>query len=1381
MSVTEFVLKLKELNINIKLVGNDLKIKAPDKVLTNDIINEIKIKKEGIINFLKLTSVLKNYNFIIPAEKKPFYKLSSTQRRLFFLQEYNPNTTAYNILQTRVIGKGLDFMRIKKAFEKLIQRHESLRTSIQLKDGEPVQVIHDIVNFKIEYFIESDDIKIKKITDQFVRPFDLKKPCFLRICIIQKSVNRYILLRDIHHIISDITSQEILNRDLQHFLLGKQLSPLRLQYKDFAEWQQSAVTQKALENQKKYWLKQFEGELPVLDLPYDYPRPALQSFEGATIEFGIGKEEADTLKKIAREEGATLFMVMLSCFNILLSKLSGQEDIIIGTPIAGRSHPDLNEIVGMFVNTLALRNYPKGEKSFRDFLRELRDKCLENFEYQDYAFEGLVEHVVQERDLSRNPLFDVMLVLQHIDTFNSQKKKENQSSGIDTENYLERVSSSKFDLTLHCIESTEGIYCNFEYSTKLFDRVTIKRYINYFKTLIKTIIQNPEELLQEVNILPDTELVTLLETFNTTQTDYPRDKTIIDLFEEQVERTPDNIAVVYEDEKLTYKELNACSTQLGRLLRKKGVGPESIVGLMVDRSIEMIVGMLGILKAGGAYLPLDPTYPEKRISYMLKDSGTNIVVVDKSYEQIEKSIEVLEIIEGLFNEESDLNLERINTSRSLIYVIYTSGSTGKPKGVTIEHRSVINLAISQLDTFKINQKDRILQFSSICFDASVEQIWIAFLSGARLVLINKEKILNNEHFEVFLHKNKVTHLHTVPNFLLTLHLREPGSLKRVVVSGDKCSSLLVLKFSKWNNIEFYNKYGLTETSVTSTVYRFFYLKEKEKIISIGSPLSNTQIYILDSNMQIVPISVQGELCISGDGLARGYLNNEVLTRERFIANPFGEGRLCKTGDIARWLPDGNIEFLGRKDDQVKIRGYRIELGEIEKILLKSSGIKDVVVIVKGQEDNKYLCTYYTSDVNISLSELRDHVSRYLPEYMIPGHFIQLEKIPLTSSGKVDKHSLPTPEFTSSENYVAPINQTEQRLVSLWSEILNLPEEKISTTSDFFELGGHSLKSMMLMGKINSEFNVNIPLIEIYKNATVSKLAKTIKKQTEVHSHFNEHIVTLKLSNNKNSKNIFLIHDGLGEIEYYMELIKTSNDDFSYYGIKSTSLKKTYPYDVTIEELSKKYLNSIKSVQSTGPYNIVGWSFGGLLAFEITRQLEVLGDNVGFLGLIDSFISGNGLLKQSQMFNVETEIKWLNCLIKNNKIINELRRENNLAQFWEMVINHIDFNDFDIKQVKNMILSRTRLRISNYEKMSIKKLFSYINFGRSLKKARYEYNPINKINADIFYIKASNSAANSYWSDLTNSSFRVDEIEGDHYSIMKLPVVKKISDIIQNNI
>ncbi len=1022
----------------------------------------------------------KEYIPIPQAEEKEIYSMSSAQKRLYLINQKDDEGITYNISAGLEIQGRFDFDGMKSALEQLTARHEALRTSFHSENGETVQKIAKEVRIEFEYE-EWTDRKEENLLFGFVRPFDLGKAPLMRVKAVKTGGDKTILMFDMHHIISDGMSISILTKELSMLYNGEQLKPLRVQYKDYSEWMRT----RDLSEQKKYWQGVFKDSVPVLDLPLDHLRPQTQSYAGSSINGMLTAKQKKAVDKLCRKTGATAYMVLLSTMMILLGKYSRQEDVVVGSPISGRTHKDTEDMMGMFVNTLAMRGYPKGDKKYLDFLKEVRESALKAYENQEYPFEELVESVEIQRDLSRNPLFDVMFVLQNNEQVNFEMKGLEMAS-IDSEHNI-----AKFDLTLNMSETEDGYEMNWEYCTDLFKQGSVERMMKHFSHLVDELTANPEGKIGELSVLDEEEKRLVIGTFNDTAAEYPSGKTVVELFEEQVSRTPDNIAVVFEEEKMTYRELNEKANQLAYKLRKLGVKPDNKVAILTQRSIEMVIGIYGIIKAGGAYVPIDPDCPEERIRYMLEDCRPKAILLGKVELPVRTNIPVIDLFDKAIYTGEIGNPEHVNTPNDLIYIIYTSGTTGRPKGVMIEHDGIVNFRQYFIYYHDISQNDIALQFASLAFDATVYEMTMSLLIGARLCLCPVDVLKDTKLFQEYITKHNVTIAILPPQYLAQVDIQH---FRTIITGGSETNQELVRTNSK--HMRYSNDYGPTEATVCATHWACNPGEQVPKRVPIGKPIVNKQVYIMNGS-ELCGIGMPGELCIAGVGLARGYLNLPELTAEKFVENPFGKGRMYRSGDLARWLPDGNIEFLGRIDEQVKIRGFRIEPGEIETQLLKHQLIKEAVVVAKGDSDGgKYLCAYYVAETELRLEELRGHLSGELPDYMVPSYFIHLDNIPLTNNGKIDKKALPEPDGNISTGipYIAPTNEVEEKMVTIWQEILGV--EKVGINDNFFELGGHSLKATLLVLKIHKEFNAEIPLREIFKLPTVKGLAAYIKSTDE---------------------------------------------------------------------------------------------------------------------------------------------------------------------------------------------------------------------------------------------------------------------------------------------
>lgn len=1038
------------------------------------------------------------YASIKPVEPREYYPVSSAQKRQYVLHQLDRDSITYNMPFIQVIPGHLDLEHLQGILHKLIQRHESLRTSFAMMDGNVVQYVHPDVEFTIDD-LEASKENLSDLIQAMIRPFDLSKAPLFRVGVIRYEDGN-VLVMDMHHIISDGVSLTIMEKELNQLSQHAELPELKIQYKDFAVWQNEFLVSEELREKEAYWLQVFSGEIPVLNMPTDYPRPAILSFEGDEFNFSIGKEITEKLRELSLKNNATLFMVLLAAYNVLLAKYTGQEDIIVGSPIAGRPYADLENIVGMFVNTLAFRNNPASDKTVSQFVAEVKHHALRGFEHQEYQFEMLLDQLNLTRDMSRNPLFDVAFTLRK---GMGLVPRPDQATGTPLE---WNFKVSKFDFTLFAVEAEDAIEFSLEYSTRLFKPETMEKLAQHFINILWGFVQNPDRRLAEIEMISEEEKEILLLECNDTFAAYPKNQTITSLFEEQVKKAPDKIAVVCADQQLSYHELDVRANQLARILREQGVQPNKIIGVMPERSLGMIIAYLGVLKAGGAYLPIDHTYPEERIQFMLEDSNVDILLThDHLLEKVSFAKTVIRVDDLQIVQGATANLQNVNHPHDLAYVIYTSGSTGKPKGVLLEHHGIANLHQFFEDELGVTADDNIVQFASCAFDASVWETYMALLSGATLYIPSKETINDFAEFETYLDNNKITII-TVPPIYLN-HL-DPGrihSLRTVITAGSATNLELV---NRWKDqVEYINAYGPTETTICATIWKSSTNKMDQSSIPIGKPIHNTQIYILDRNNRPVPFGVEGEICISGVGLARGYLNRPELTSEKFVSHPFFAGEIMyKTGDLGRWLPDRNIEFLGRIDHQVKIRGFRIELGEIESQLVKFHAIKEAIVIARQDVNGEGLCAYYVSEEEQSVETLRNYLANKLPDYMIPAHFVHLTEFPVTSNGKIDRKALPEPETNRNNAYVAPRTTIEKILVEVWGEVLRL--DQVGILDNFFEAGGDSIKAMQVVSRLaNYEYHCQVQ--DLLLNPTIEKLATKVEK-TKDHLKDEQRVVSGKI-------------------------------------------------------------------------------------------------------------------------------------------------------------------------------------------------------------------------------------------------------------------------------
>ncbi|SDH29174.1 non-ribosomal peptide synthetase [Chitinophaga filiformis] len=1047
------------------------------------------------------------------APAQPYYPLSSAQKRMYTMFSIEPQTTVYNMPVVLMLKGILDVARLENAFLSLVERHESLRTSFHVIDGQVVQKINDVSSFRMEYEVregwQSGGKEIEAMIKDFIRPFDLSRAPLVRIKLVKIASQEgtiHLLLQDKHHIVSDGTSELLLNKELIALYAGEELQPLSIQYKDYAVWQQEQLHTSWFEQQRKYWMNRFGGHLQVLDLPTDFPRPGVKSFRGDYYAFSLDKELTTSLNKLAIAGNVTLYSVLFSLFKVLLYRYSGEKELIIASDTANRTRPELQEITGMFINKLVIKSFPADDLPFDVFLKQVHETFAAALENQDYQFDMLVQDLNISRETSRNPIFDISMGFQNMDKLESVVLPEIEILPY----HQEGLASSRLDLHMDGFERDGQLHFTFEYSTDLFRLETILRMAGHYQQIAREVVAAPGTLLGKINVLQPQETNFLLHELNNRTLPYEKDKTIQEVFERQVSLYPDHIAVSSDEEVLTYTQLNSKANQLAHLLRSKGVQRNQPVALLMSRSVEMVIGSLAILKAGACYVPVDSRYPPERIHYILKDCGAGIVLatMNDAFLRIFDNADFFGI-DWVMTDDPDIfsgdtgNPENVNIPDDLAYIIYTSATTGQSKGVMVVHQGLQNLVANNKYSFNISAEDRVLQFATLSFDASVFEVFTALLTGAALYIVPEGVIQDYGRFEQYLNEKGITMTLLPPVY--AQHL-EPANLHslRVLFTGGSASNLELEK--KWKSrVQYVNAYGPTEATVVASYFisdPMVSLETTYGVVPIGQPLYNTQLYVLNDLLQPVPVGVTGELCIAGDSVAKGYWGQEELTVAAFVDNPFGEGKIYRSGDLVAWLPDGNLAFRGRKDDQVKIRGFRIEPLGVEKVLLKHPAVKEGAVLAIADESNpgeKFLCAYYTLEDNNapkpSTADIARFMEQSLPAYMIPQYFIWLEEMPLNLNGKVDRKLLPLPEEQPSnaggdEQEMSPL---EQSLAAIWRSVLK--KDNIGLNDNFFSLGGDSIKAITLVSMINKEMNLGLVINNIFANQTVGLLASFISRQS----------------------------------------------------------------------------------------------------------------------------------------------------------------------------------------------------------------------------------------------------------------------------------------------
>ncbi|KZN46667.1 non-ribosomal peptide synthetase [Pseudoalteromonas luteoviolacea] len=1113
------------------LDGENLKYKVKKGEFPDELKSAIIVQKQAIIDYLKQVASkpeVKETKLpkISPRAEGIENPMSFSQQRLWLLDQLEQGSSHYNIFAALKLTGTIDLVALQQAFSCIVERHESLRTCFCSGDeGEPLQVIQQKVSFTIpitDLSKLSVQERERKITEEASKEaglaFDLSRDLMLRVQLLKLSDQEHALLLTMHHIASDGWSTGILVKEFSHlysaFVNGEAdpLAPLAIQYADYAHWQRDWLQGVVLDEQLDYWQRQLSDLPDVHSLPLDYPRPAIQGFDGDVHFSSIDKVSYGHLAALCQSMGASLFMGLHAVFSVLLSRYSNERDIVMGTPVANRESSEVSDLIGFFVNTLVLRSDLSGEPSFLEVLADSKAKLLDAYARQQVPFEQVVERVQPLRSLSHNPLFQVLLSLQN------NEQGHLSLPGL-TLSAIEMPGKgvAKFDLTLNIVESANGLRLGWGYNTALFKSETIAQMAGHFESLLSAVLQSPHENVFSLGMVTEQESRQLLVDWNATAAKCPSDMCMHELFEARAAQVPEREALEYNGTCLSYQELNRRANQLAHYLVAQGVKPDTLVGLCFEHSLDMVVGILAVLKAGAAYVPIDPANPEARVRYMLNDSSVKIVLSQLQISNI-SSVDTVRVIclddesmQATLSTMSDNNLPLSSLGLSLqhlAYVIYTSGSTGQPKGVMVEHRNISNLLAGLISTFEVSTEDTFACFASFAFDISLFELFLTLISGGKTILVDKEVLLNLEQFSQV--TRQCTLLHAVPSLMNEVvdfkdkNNESFANVRALFVGGDYVPvSLLKRLKSSFSRAKVIELYGPTEATILTTYKEVSAETLNHMGAVIGRGLQNTSLYVLNEAQQLCPPLLAGELYIGGAGVTRGYLNREELTAEKFVANPYfdeqnlrSSERLYRTGDLVRWLPDGELEFIGRIDHQVKIRGFRIELGEIEHALSLCPGVKDSVVIARDiREGDKCLIAYLVASQEEEelISIVRRHLLECLPEHMVPSAFVLLDNLPLNINGKVDRKALPDPgSEVSSTEYIAPCTETERVLCEIWQDILEL--ERVGIQDNFFELGGHSLLAMRILSKTKAATGIEVPLKEIFRLQTVALIADFLDSQ-----------------------------------------------------------------------------------------------------------------------------------------------------------------------------------------------------------------------------------------------------------------------------------------------
>jgi amino acid adenylation domain-containing protein len=1152
--------------------------------------------------------------------------LASSQESLWFLQQLDPDNNAYNSDLILKFTGGIDRQILEQALNELVRRHEPLRTLYPNHGGRPIQVIQPCESLSLPFVdlsglpADQQEHAIRRYeTEQGNLPFDLLHGPMVRCALFHSDPKVDYLFFSTHHIGFDAWSREIFFSELMKlydaFRSGKEpvLPELPIQYVDYATWQREWLSGETLSTYIEHWKKILSGDLPILELPTDRSRPVMQSYRGARYHFLISPAFSSQIKAFCQREHITSFQLLLSAYTLLLMRYTGQEDIIIGCPFANRSRSELDGMLGLFVNTLPIRIKAQGNPSVREFLSQIRTVMVEAYPWQAAPFEALVSELSPERDLSRTPIFQVLINLRNVPRHRASLE------GLEMELILRENAPSPFDLSLEFDTIEDGsLDASLQYNIDLFDESTIIRMATHYQRLLGELLNKADSLISDLEMLTSSEKQKILVEWNDTVADFPRDKCIQQLFEEQVERTPDFPAVIFGEQQLTYRELNQRANRIAHYLRRLEASPDVPVGLYLERSAELVVAILGILKAGCPYVPLDTLYPKERREEIIRDSGMkilvtqNVLVTDEFADDL--TLLCLDRNQELLDAQSSQNPIQVGNPDNLVYIIYTSGSTGKPKGVEITHRSLVNCLCSANERVGLSAGNLSLTVFTPTFDVSVFDLLSPLILGATVAVASREEVYDSALLAKRIMELPLTWMSASPTtwrMLLDAGWQGKAGLK-ILCTGEAFPADLANRLTQMSG-EVYNLYGPTEATIWCASARLTHGQP----MTIGRPMANTSLYILDSHHMPVPVGVVGELYIGGDGLARGYHNRPELTAEKFIPKPFKDelgGRLYATGDLARFRLNGEIDVLGRTDFQVKIHGYRIELGEIETVLGEHPEVQQATAVVReDQPGDKRLVVYIvtTSGEVLIESELRSYLREKLPVYMVPSTFVQMDAFPLNVSGKVDRRALPRPEArAATDHYLAPRNEMEKRMISIWKEVLGI--EQIGVRDNFFELGGDSLLAVRLFTRIQEEFGESLPLLMLFKDGTVEALVESFTGENNLRHPSG--IISIRPEGSEQP--LFFISPDL----YLRELALALAPGWPVYGVDPVDNGNVI-FRKSVQETARIYYHNLVDFYPQGSLLLLAHSANGLFALELARLLVKNGKNVAFLGLLDTYPPG----------------------------------------------------------------------------------------------------------------------------------------------------------------
>ena len=1316
------------------------------------------------------------------------FPASFAQQRLWFLHYLEPGAASYNLpVALRLTGQ-LDAGALEESLNEILRRHDALRTRFPVRDGVPVQVVTPLRQIALQPTDLADipadrrDAEASRAASlEAARPFDLAEGPLFRARLFRLEEENHVLVVTMHHIVSDGWSIDVFLKELgllyEAFRQGQPspLPELPIQYADYALWQKKWLRGEVLEAQLEYWRKQLAGIPARLELPTDRPRGAAPSHRGATLSAILAPGLLQGLKALARQENATLFMVLLAAFQALLSRYTGEDDIPVGSPIAGRTQQETESLIGFFVNTLVLRGDVKGDPTFRHFLGRVRETALQAYAFQDLPFEKLVEELQPARTLTHTPLFQVLFQLTPVSGGDSH------FSDLSVSPFPIGGDIAKFDLSLRMIARPDRLSCIFEYRSDLFEAETIRRLMGHWQIFLAGLVSDPDRPISQVPIMDDVERQKILVDWNSTSADFPRDRSIAEAFEAQAASSPDSTALVFGRETLSYAELNRRANRLAHHLRGRGAGADQAVGVCLDRSPDLVVALLAVLKLGGFYVPLDPSYPAERLEFMTRDAGVRILVTDSAHAaKLPPTLAVVRIdADAPSKSAPDSNPTRAASGESIAYVMYTSGSTGSPKGVAVPNRGVLRL-VTNADYVNISGDEVFLQLAPASFDASTFEIWGPLLNGARCVLfpagIPTPADLKNAITD---HRVSILWLTaSLFNAIVDADVSALSGVRQLLVGGEALSVPHVRRaLAALPSTRIINGYGPTESTTFACCYPIPRdLPEHAGSIPIGRPISNTRAYVLDRNRNPVPIGVGGELYIGGDGLASGYLNNPELTAEKFVPDPFSAApgeRLYRTGDRVRYRPDGNIDFLGRLDKQLKIRGFRIEPGEIEAVLTRHPDIASAVVVAREDipGDRRLVAYVVRRDAKREpVPDLRKLLSAKLPDYMVPSAIVVLVALPLIASGKIDWRALPRPGLDRPElkaDAALPRDTLELVLLKIWEDVLGIPS--IGASDDFFALGGHSLLAVRLFSEIEKTFGRNLPLATLFQAPTVKQLAVRLREDGW-EAPWSSLVV---IQGGSADRPPFLCVPGVGgNILGFYDLARQLGPQQPVYGLQAQGLDGKREPLTRIEDMAAHYIEEVRAILPKGPFLVGGASFGGSVAFEMARQLDLAGHPVALVALFDAFAPGTAVAAPRL---AKIRRKWK-------------RRGDRLLVHAKAVLFGEDRAQY-IRSRSRTLRRRIRSRIwqmiyKSYRERSkpLPTVFQDVREAGYLANREYVPGPYRgKVTLFRAGVRSAQDAAtpDMGWSRLAQGGVEVREVPGDHVNMLLRPQVGLLAEQLRD--